>query len=72
MPSSKSKSSNKKNKNKNVWHKNPTRFYCNNETKIEQGVIKKRPKTNVEQIENNVRFHFYLYPLGTQFKEVFK
>ncbi len=27
------------------------------------------PKTGVEQIGSNVGFYFYLYPLGTWFKE---
>jgi hypothetical protein len=39
-------------------NKNPMKFYCKEEIKIEQGYDKKKPpKTSVEQIKGNGEFY---------------
>ncbi len=52
-----------------MQNKNPIRFYCKKDTKkLNKVVTKKKPKIGVKQIKGNGDFYFYLYPLGTSFK----
>jgi hypothetical protein len=66
-PSFKSKSKNKKSKSKNImcaWCENRKillQKHDNNKTRLWQDMF----KIGVEQIESNVGFYLYLYPLGT-------
>jgi hypothetical protein len=65
-PNSKFISWNKKNKNKNTkcvkQKSNKILLQKINKTKLWQENV---PKNDVEQIEGNGEFYFYLYPLGT-------